>query len=260
VSRPPGHYGGGYYAGPYYRYYPYYHGYYGGYYGPWFGFGWWGGYPWYGYPGPYYYGGPNDSAVRLEVKPREAEVYVDGSLAGIVDDFDGTFQRLHLPPGEHEIEIYLEGYKSVRQKFLLTPGSTFRIKHVMQPLAPGEAQEPRPTPPPPAADQPQPSPQAAGQGPFPRPGPRWREPVAPPAVSSNFGTLSIRVQPPGADVFIDGERWQGPDGQQRLVVEVAEGVHKVEIRKDRYQNFTAEVTVRSGEVTPLNVSLLVRED
>ena len=84
---------------------------------------------------------------------------------------------------------------------------------------------------------------------------------AEPAVRwSNFGTLSIRVQPPGADVFIDGERWQGPDGQQRLIVEVAEGVHEVEIRKDGYQSFTADVTVRRGDVTPLNVSLLARED
>lgn len=78
-------------------------------------------------------------------------------------------------------------------------------------------------------------------------------------MSSNFGTLAIRVQPPGADVLIDGERWQGPDGQRRLVVEVAEGSHKVEIRKDGYENFTADVTVRRGEVTPLNVSLPARE-
>jgi hypothetical protein len=61
-------------------------------------------------------------------------------------------------------------------------------------------------------------------------------------------------------VFIDGERWQGPEGQQRLVVEVAEGVHRVEIRKDGYQNFSADVAVRRGEVTPLNVSLLAREN
>ena len=37
--------------------------------------------------------------------PRNAEVYVDGRYAGIVDDYDGTFQRLDLEPGSHEIEI-----------------------------------------------------------------------------------------------------------------------------------------------------------
>jgi hypothetical protein len=259
VYRHGGYYGG-YYGGHYRGYYPYY-GYYGAYAWPWYGFGWWGAYPWYGYPPPYYYAGAGSSGVRLQVTPRETEVYVDGSLAGIVDDFDGTFQRLNLPPGEHEIELYLEGYRSVRQKILLTRDSTYRIKHVMQPLAPGEAQEPRPVPAAPPPDA-----QATPQGPGePLPGPigrqgQWPREPGPPVVSSNFGSLSIRVQPPGSDVFIDGERWQGPDGQQRLVVEVAEGPHRVEIRKDGFQNFTADVNVRRGEVTPLNVSLLVRED
>jgi hypothetical protein len=256
VPRSPGHYGG------YYPHYPYrYYGYYGAYYWPWYGFGWWGAYPWYGYayPPPFYNGG--GSGVRLQVTPRETEVYVDGLLAGVVDDFDGTFQRLNLPPGEHEIELYLEGYKSVRQKILLTGDSTYRIRHVMQPLAPGEPQDPRPVPaaPPPDAQAIPPGPDEPLPGPAGRTPPRWREP-GPPAVNSNFGTLAIRVQPPGADVFIDGERWQGPDGQQRLVVEVSEGPHRVEIRKDGYQNFTAEVNVRRGETTPLNVSLLAREN
>ncbi len=63
--------------------------------------------------GPYPYGYRFDeltAAVRLEVKPREAEVYVDGYRAGVVDDFDGIFQRLRLRPGEHDLTIYLAGY------------------------------------------------------------------------------------------------------------------------------------------------------
>ena len=34
--------------------------------------------------------------VRLMVRPRDAAVYVDGYYAGVVDDFDGVFQRLTL--------------------------------------------------------------------------------------------------------------------------------------------------------------------
>src|SRR5262245_30978896 len=71
--------------------------YYPGYYYPvGFGFGW--GYPfWYpwGYYGPYPYAPYwfDDSAdVRVQVSPRDAEVYVDGRLAGRVDSFDGMFQ------------------------------------------------------------------------------------------------------------------------------------------------------------------------
>ncbi len=41
--------------------------------------------------------------VRINLEPREsrneAQVLVDGAHAGAVDDFDGLFQRLALPPG-----------------------------------------------------------------------------------------------------------------------------------------------------------------
>ena len=104
--------GGGYYRPYYYR--PYY-------YSPFFD-------PWYGYQYPYppypyryaYQAYEPDASVRLEVKPKQAEVYVDGYYAGIVDDFDGTFQRLHVPPGAHEIELWLDGYRTVRQQVHLT--------------------------------------------------------------------------------------------------------------------------------------------
>ena len=104
----------------------------------------WGPYP-YPYPAPYQWANA-DSAVKLEVKPKEAEVYVDGYYAGIVDDFDGVFQRLRVPPGEHEITIYLDGYRTVHQKVYLTPDNTFKIKYQMERLAGGETQEPRPQP------------------------------------------------------------------------------------------------------------------
>ena len=47
--------------------------------------------------------------VRLLVRPRGAEVFVDGYYAGIVDDFDGVFQRLTLEAGPHSIEIAAPG-------------------------------------------------------------------------------------------------------------------------------------------------------
>lgn len=53
-----------------------------------------------GYGRRVYYGD-----VRLEVRPRDAAVWVDGYYAGIVDDFDGAFQRLTLEVGPHRIEI-----------------------------------------------------------------------------------------------------------------------------------------------------------
>ncbi len=245
-------------------------GYYGGFYDPfWFYDPWYGYYgPW-GYPPPYpyrYYYDPGAS-LRLEVKPQEAEVYVDGYYAGIVDDFDGVFQRLPVTPGDHEIELYREGYRSVHQKVYTTPRNTFKLKYTMERLAAGEQQEPRPAPQnPPQAGVQQPAapaspPATAG------PGGRRLPPLPPPAAGaprgterSAYGTLSIRVQPSDADVLIDGEKWRGPEAQDRLLVEVAEGQHTIEVQKTGYRSYVTDVQIRRGETTTLNVSLRTQNE
>jgi hypothetical protein len=105
-------------------------------------------------PYPYYRYAQPESDVRILVKPNEASVYVDGYFAGKVDDFDGTFQRLHVIPGAHEITIYLEGYKSLTEKLYLSPRGTRKIEGTLEKLAPGEPNEPIPTPaePPPGSN------------------------------------------------------------------------------------------------------------
>ncbi len=92
----------------------------------------------YGY-GPYGYGGfAVDGSLRLEVNPKDArediEVYVDGGLAGVVNDFDGAFQRLRLAPGKHEIELKLEGYETHQMTIFVERGDTFHIRGKMSPL------------------------------------------------------------------------------------------------------------------------------
>jgi hypothetical protein len=68
-------------------------------------------YPGYGFaPDPFGSFGPTGS-IRLKVEPSEADVYVDGAYAGIVDEFDGHFQHLDLTPGPHHIEITAPGYQ-----------------------------------------------------------------------------------------------------------------------------------------------------
>lgn len=235
--------------------------------------------PWYGYqypypPRPYGFGYRTyepEASVRLEVKPREAEVYVDGYYAGIVDDFDGTFQRLRVEPGEHDIELYLDGYRTVRQQVYLTPDNTFRIKYQMERLGPGEPPAPKPQPiePPQGGNQPriqpppmqQPPMQPMGRGPVGRRMPPQQPPQQPDTPrggqpgNAAYGTLAVKVQPSDAEISIDGENWRGPGGQDRLLVEVAEGSHTVEIRKTGYRTYVTQVDVRRGQTTPLNVSL-----
>jgi hypothetical protein len=115
----------------------------------------WGPYGWYP-PFAFGYGRPY-SSLRLQISPRDTEVFVDGYYAGIVDDFDGFMQRLRLEPGQHAIQLYLTGHRTAEQQIYLQPGGTFRIRHVMEPLAPGEAAPARPTPAPRPPQQPTPS-------------------------------------------------------------------------------------------------------
>jgi hypothetical protein len=228
----------------------------GGYfYRPWFYDPWYGwGYPYGWYPPPYAYGGRYvDSSLRLQVEPKETEVFIDGYYAGTVDDFDGFFQRLRLEPGEHEVQLYLAGHRTSRQKVYLQPTGTFRIRHTMQPLGPGEAPDPRPDPP---ANPPSQS------GRYGSPGERARvdRPDLPerPVRDSAFGALAIRVQPEEAEVLVDGERWDGADGSDRLIIQLAEGEHRIEVRREGFSTYSSTIRVRRGETTALNISL-VRE-
>jgi hypothetical protein len=133
IYLPNGYYGG---------YYPYgygglgfgsYYGYYDPWYDPFFG-GFGGGYGYGGYGYPYgggYYGGSQyssptgeEGSLRLKIKPREASVFIDGYYVGVVDDFDGIFQKLHLEAGPHRVEIRAPGYETLSFEVRLVPDHT----------------------------------------------------------------------------------------------------------------------------------------
>ncbi len=129
----------------------------------------------------------------------------------------------------------------------------------MQPLGPGEVTEgppkpdealrarpARPMPPdyqgPPPPDRQGPPPDR--QGPPPRAG-----------QSVEFGSLLLRVRPADADIFVDGEPWRAPAGEDQFVIELGEGPHRIDVRKDGFQTYATTVRVRRGETFRLNVSL-----
>ena len=219
---------------------------------------WWGyadyQFPRYPYP-PYGYGYYDASAdLRIQVSPKQAEVYIDGYLTGTVDDFDGVFQRLRVPLGEHEITIYAQGYRSITQRMLFRPFESYTIKDTMQPLAGGDPAEPRPAPSEATRNQ---GPPPRGRVPSERPDERGPERTVERG-GDRFGTVAIRVQPADAEVLIDGEHWEAPAGE-RLQVQLSDGPHRVEVRKSGYRSYSSTVRVRSGETTTLNVSLSAGE-
>jgi hypothetical protein len=246
----PGYYGyRGFYGYPGFYpgfYSPYFWGGYGFGYGYGFGFGYGYGYGYgqYPYP-PYYYGRYYDTgSARLQVTPRNAQVYIDGYFVGVVDNFDGSLQRLNVEAGEHELQLYLEGYRPFTQKVLFPRGGTLKIVHAMQPLGAGESAGAPPKPDESLRARPADSTAVERQAPPSRAG-----------RPSEFGSLLLRVRPSDADILVDGEVWNAPEGEDQFVIELGEGPHRIEVRKDGFQTYSTTVRVRRGESVRLNVSL-----
>ena len=157
VDRRYPYYGGGSNSIVYYPYYPYYAGY-GGYYSRYYypgyafglgfyDFGWYDPYAYGGgFLSPSFYGGyggggyqsgasgvssygqaPTGS-LRLKIKPREAQVYVDGYFVGEIDSFDGAFQKLGIDAGSHKIEVKAPGFEAVTFDVVITPNETVTYK------------------------------------------------------------------------------------------------------------------------------------
>jgi len=127
---------------------------------------------------------------------------------------------------------------------LFVRGRTLKIAHVMQPLDPGQAQAPLPKPDESVRVQPYRDPTASRQGPPPRGG-----------QPSQFGSLLLRVRPADAQILVDGEVWTAPAGEDQFVIELTEGPHRIEVRKEGFLPYSTTVRVRRGDTVRLNVSL-----
>lgn len=220
----------------------------GGYfYDPFFGpFPWWerGRYPY------RYFPSYDDTAiVRIVATPKDAAVYADGFYAGTVHDFNDWFQGLSLPPGGHEIVLFLDGYRTIKERIYLRPASSIKLQHTLAPLPAGEKSElpviaPAVPPPPVGTYMPPYTPQCplpAGS-----PVPLGREAAT--------GTLSLQVQPPDAEVIINRDRWTSSDGIH-FVIDLSVGAHRLTISRPGYQSYVTEIQLRAGQTLTLNVTL-----
>jgi hypothetical protein len=231
-----------------------------------------------GYPYPRYRYAAPDAALKFDVKPKETMVYLDGYYAGIVDDFDGAFQRLRTQPGGHELTLYLEGYRTYSERVYLGADNTFKLKHRMEKLASGEVSERPPAPQPPQYQPGQPPPDQGGpRGPYGRrgraPGPPYPPENGPggpagapfpppppdsgagPADANTRGSLALTLQPNDAELLVDGQPWRGSASGDRLTIDLSAGRHNIQIRKPGYVGYLTDVQIRRGETTNLDVRL-----
>jgi hypothetical protein len=243
TSGSASHGGGGYYPGWGGGYYPGYGYGYGSYWWPYGAYGWYGGYwGWGGMSVDHYVHAPTGS-VRVLVDPPEARVYVDGYYAGVVDDFDGLFQRLNTAPGRHEITLKLEGYKSYRVKVYVSPDSTLKLRYDLQ-KGTGETFEDL------AGREPERElrrTQEADEGPWEvRERPRSEDPAA-------SGRLKLTVRPADASVYVDGA-FRGT-GREAASLALPPGRHRIEVVRPGYQTVEKEIEVVPGEPAEMTIDL-----
>lgn len=255
-----GHHGGvGHYSG---------HGYYGGGHryglGFSFGYGHGGYYGPYGH-GPYFYGSyyyppysyyDGAGAVRLRIEPAQARVFVDGYYAGVVDDFDGRFQRLRLAPGRHEITLKLDGYRTYRVRVYAPPDRTVAVHHEM---TAGDAED--------EFEDLVGGAQHRSHGDT-VPG-EWRREAresgdgaleddhfvqeAPHTSRGAAGELRMIVHPADASVYVDGE-FRG-SGREARRLGLAAGPHRVEVVRPGFAPVDRQVEIEAGRRLDLHVEL-----
>jgi hypothetical protein len=224
------------------------------------------GYSPYSYGGSYRYRSGNVAQIRTLVEPSKARVYVDGYYAGVVDDFDGFFQRLNVSPGRHDITFKLEGYTTHTMSVYAAPDQTLKLRWDMvrgggeTRDSVGEANERRPD-----RDL-----DRARDRDIDREAERDREPPrdrsrevdmerpdrapAPPAPPgrSGRGEVFFEIQPLDASVYVDGE-FSGKASQVTRL-ELSPGRHRIEVVRPGYRTEETEIDVE-GEAKKVVVRL-----
>jgi len=180
--------------------------------------------------------GRNDYSAHLRINfdPTDAQVYVDGSLAGRVSEFDGVFQSLRLTPGRHVVTVYRPGFRTERYNVDLRYDGSRTITGRLERLRPGQV-----TGPPPMAS-------GRGRGGWDY-GRGWE--------NARLGTISLRVLPGDAEIFVNGSRRAWQRQSNRFALDLQPGHHRLEVRRAGYAPYYREVDVRAGATVTLDVTL-----
>ncbi len=263
-----GHRGGGGYHSPYYG-----GGYYGRYgfgYGYGYGYGYGGFYGYYGYPQygywpaysaySYYprYGGyvladaghsgrpVPIGAIDLNVKPKKAQVFVDGRYVGLVKNFDGFPSYLWLQRGSYELTFYQPGYDNLVRRIDVVPGDVIALHDRLQagvaelPEARAEVSESMPV-------RERPARRAAARN--------AESDVT--DLRSEPASLELTVSPAEASVYLDG-RFLGSGRELsnlRAPLIIDSGEHVLQVVHPDFSTERRDFTAESGEKVDLEVSL-----
>jgi hypothetical protein len=68
------------------------------------------------------------SAIKLEIEPDRAAVFLDDAFVGHVHEFGGVGREMLVSPGKHRLKITLPGYQTFETEVNLLPKQKTKIK------------------------------------------------------------------------------------------------------------------------------------
>jgi hypothetical protein len=194
-------------------------------------------------------------AIRLRVRPKKTEVFVNGEPIGRSGQYDGYPGFLWLDEGTHTLVFYREGFRTFRRSFEVRAGMVTEVRVEMEP---GEARPPEEFfgPRRPVAERP-------GAGPPAAPSPPR---VVPPEAGGPGDSLDLRaegaririaVEPNDASVYLDGRFLGTGEELARLHggLMLDAGEHLLEVVHPDYLPDRVSFRAKAGEEIELRVSL-----
>jgi hypothetical protein len=194
-------------------------------------------------------------AIRLKVKPKKTEVFLDGEYVGRAGQYDGYPGYLWLPGGNHKLTFYKDGFRTFSREFEVRPGMITDVRIVMET---GESRPPEEFFPSEAVET------QAGRSVADAPEtPRVAPPAAPGTGASRMdlrqegGRIRVIVEPEDASVYLDGRFLGTGEELSRLrgglILDVGE--HTLEVLHPDFPPDRTSFRVKEGEEIEVRVVL-----
>jgi hypothetical protein len=182
--------------------------------------------------------------LDLSVKPKQAEVWVDGKYVAEARDLDGDPSYLWLKEGAHHLVLYKAGFRSFDEDVEVNVGMVRELKATLEP---GESEPPKPAAPE-VRNEPSRPESTAPHAEVAEPRPDAAEPQGEPQ-----GAVRLRIRPEDATVYVDGE-YRGTARALRGL-RLPPGHHRVELVRPGFQPLEKEFDVEGGRTTDLALSM-----
>jgi hypothetical protein len=203
---------------------------------------------------------PYSGALDLNVRPGNAEVFVDGVYYGTAGAFDGFPRYLWLEPGEHRLVFHLPGYRTIAREFTVASGQVVRVRTRLEKgeTVPPETLFEKPTVRAEARRQADRERRAMwSEAPPEQEAPGLESPTTGIDLRSDPPRLLLDVRPEDAAVYLDG-RFLGTGRElarlhSGLLIDA--GSHVLEIVRPGFESRSVEFDALSGEDERLVVEL-----